>query len=235
MKKILALICVATMIIVLVACSDSTETEDENFGTDYDYYRGTDEDENIPLFGSPTFDSIDEFIAFVQSNDSTLSYGNRNENGNDIFTNLLVPQTPLEGFDVVEVMHHDDNSITITYRNKNYVFDDRFCEVENHVRSTATYNISFFDDDWLEARSEWLAETGFIPLNVGGRVIYHFPQYSMNSCSNVLLNHHFDVIEGDRLIHISLPAVDGLTPYDMVSYLEMTDAISVAPPNESRS
>jgi hypothetical protein len=144
------------------------------------------------------FSSINEFVVFVQSSDR---YNSNCSRITDVISAASVPQNTLPGFELSGVMYQEDVYIT-------FWFSDG--------ESSGSYTMRYSDNalsggDYLAASVEQLTESGFKPMNLD-RLIYHRRGHE---------NHGFDFIEGNTRVSVWLPAIDGLSEYDMVCYLDM--------------
>jgi hypothetical protein len=228
MKKI-ALILIAGLLLTIAGCTNSipaqTETnpteepsptteitdptEEPEPATEPIPTEGTDD---LPATYAPEqFVTVDEFKAFIQKEGTA-----RGEN-------FFVPRASLEGYELAVITNSEDGYVNIGYNKTNFVYDNKFSEGENHLRATAGYVISFFDKEWNDNRVEQLIDWDFKPLNIGGREVYYWAEYSWVTRTDILLAHRFDFVEDNRRFLVILPAsaVDGLAPQEMGRYLEM--------------
>jgi len=167
-------------------------------------------------------DTKEEFRKFIQNNE-IHERGTDVENGIKTKENVLksllnsgyVPQNCIPGFELFSVTSRDGAHVALEYRLTDYVYDNKLDESENHARSAAIYNLYYFEgeSELCPLTVSQLLEWGFKPLNLDDRVIYHRLHNSM---------HGFEFMrENGRRFQVWLPAIDGLSAYDMLKYLDM--------------
>jgi hypothetical protein len=182
----------------------------------------SDEIKSPPLRIPPTttFYSVEEFSAFIQS---------ENNKSSNLTLNFAMPKNLPGNFkleSIIKIGEGEDIAITIIYKDPHYIYNEKLDERENMRMSSAMYTIGAREVEdkelFIKERKE---DRFFTPLYLDDMLVFYLHEYSLSD-ENVFLAHFFDFLYDGKHMLAYLPSIDGInekTFKDFLSFVSITE------------
>jgi hypothetical protein len=167
-----------------------------------------------------SFDTVEEFEKFIQSEE--------NKNG-DLSLSFFVPSNPPKNYELLSIEHRaiGYTTVSVGYRDADYVYNPKLDDYENHMLSTAVYSMivgEFTDEkEALDVLKRFYdGHDQYRPLYLGDMLVYYYEVYG--SSENIA--HAFHFVNGKKHAFAILPAIDGINKDTFKEYLQLERAIT---------